>query len=253
LKWFSIKKHELSDPVAKPILEDLVDYKLVLAKHFLKKIDASMPFGNDWKFFRLETNCENFLVFCNMAIEIIENRIVNKFNLSIEQDDRSMYKIRDKLQTTDALQRKIKETIEDYCVWPKQDFDRDVSAITSEEAIALLRSGELKRVWNFTKSRLWQLKQMRNHAIHNHILNRSFHRTIGGLESNPTSYIFRFPNPERSADGVSYPNIEEHVTNPHNYFQQMFDDLVDFVDKIRRIIPMPQDSAQHRNDLDFEL
>ncbi len=253
MKWFHTKKHELSDPVAKPILEDLVDYKLVLAKHFLKKIDSSMPFGNDWKFFCLETNCETFLIFCNMAIEIIENRIVNEFNLSIGLNDISMYKIRDRLQTTDIRQKKVKEIIEDHCVLPKQDFNRDTSTITSEEAMTLFQRGELNLVWNFSKSRVWQLGQMRNHAIHNHILNRSFHRAIGGLESNPTSYIFRFSNPLSFTEERSYPDIEELVTNPYDYFQQMFDDLVDFVDKIRETIPMSQDSTQHRKELDFEL
>jgi hypothetical protein len=96
---------------------------------------------------------------------------------------------------------------------------------------------------------------MRNHAVHRHILNRNFAREIVegvGSRSGPTSYVFRFSNPLSNPE-KKYPDIEDFVSNPRDYFQQMFGDLVEFVSRMRRIMSDTHDSSQHRNELDFEL
>lgn len=66
------KKKQLSDDTASKILTDLVDYKLVLAKYYLQKIDSSVPLNYDWKHFILEANCESFLFFSNLFKDLIQ-------------------------------------------------------------------------------------------------------------------------------------------------------------------------------------
>lgn len=238
----------LNDETAKKIILDPTDFKLVLAKKFLEKTDFSVEFNLNKNQFNLELCSEAFLFFASSVTEILTNEINERFqiyqrqqyqmkslNLSSFPDetkypDFTIYDIRDRLDQSIVDQKKVYDLIIKYFEIPT-------------------RIGEN---WNTNNSSLWFLRELRNHVAHERILNKHYNIIIGGDTESNANYLFRFriEKPRNNDKGIFLVNV---VSNPKNFFQKIFDDLVEFRIEIRKIIPYTHESSQYNNQLDFGL
>ena len=255
-------KKVLSDPLANAILLDAVDFKLVMARYYLQKIDSISHLNYDRNHFVLESNTESFLFFANLAIEVItfqittalsfenpkeflvqviknnkDNKELNSISEIIEggrpklHDPRmTIYDLRDKLDPTDSKQKALCQIIEKYFQYPKNKGTE----------------------WDMACTSLWQLRELRNHIAHFQFLNRS----VG----EQTVFIFRFPLKEKrtvkneKGDNVELPQkIALLEDNPQRYFGNLFNELMKFVSEIREIVPYEHQSLYHKNQINFEL
>jgi len=244
----------LTDKEAKDILSDPVDFKLVMAKYYLQKIDTTAHLDYDWNHFVLESYAESFLFFANLSLEVIAFQINkelhviadDKFNTQMIErvptkslwqegqnivgglfyESLTIYKIRKALSTSDPRQKSILDIIDKYFQYPRK--------ISSD--------------WDLSCTSLWQLRELRNHIAHFQLFNR--HVIAGG----PTHFLFRFkvqnPDPKNGVSGIKLGIIED---NPYRYFSNLFNDLVQFVKEIRNIIPYSNKSLRHNNAINFEL
>ena len=192
---------KLNDSDAKKTLIDRTDFKLSIAKNLLEKIGI-IPYSEGVKDFQLEFYAEGFLIFSNGVIEILADEINEKFQIfkqnnyqvqyiSYEQnltDDGTrtistmnkggradkffpsfnIYKLRDKLDTTNSDQKSIFDLIMKYFDYPKPTVDG----------------------WDFANSSLWQLRELRNHVAHQRALNRNY--VIGDIED---CLLYTSPSP----------------------------------------------------------
>lgn len=232
--WFhksSLSLRILSKETSSSILLDPLDFKLVMAKHYLEKIDSSVSLDFDWNHFKLESSSESFLSYADMAIEILANDINKEFQLLSLNEDISIYKMRKKLLIgSDLRERVILEILNDYFLYPSRSDSE----------------------WDLSKSSLWEIRELRNHVAHNPIINRINYRG-GGPDA--ADYLFRFSFLEiDEASGTKRQiKIELPVSNPLQHFRTLFNDLLRFVERTRKIIPYSHSSYQHRNRLNFEL
>jgi len=245
----------LNNSNAKEMLIDRTDFKLSIAKNLLEKIGV-IPYSEGLKDFQLELCAEGFLIFSSGVIEILADEINDKFQIfkqknyqmqyiaydqNLTDDEErtiltmnrggrtdkffpyfSIYNLRDKLDLTDLDQKNVFDLMTKYFEYPKPTIQG----------------------WDFTNSSLWQLRELRNHVAHQRALHRNY--VIGSRQD--VQYIFRF----EPIDTINF-QIVRVVKNPQNFFKELFDDLVEFRNEIRNIIPYRMPSDQYRNQLDFEL
>jgi len=246
---------KLNDKIAKEALHDQADFKLIIAKKFLENIDTSVPYDFDVKHFQLEFFAEIFLLYSNMVIEILSYEINDKFkifplrNFTIDyvkdehenfdsedmrllnilnrgvKNDKfypqfSIYKIREALDPLDPEQNQIGDLIDKFFTIP-QNYVQG---------------------WDFSKSSLWQLRELRNHVSHQRILD--LHYVLG----SKAQYVFRFQPEKTSSEQVAI-----IINDPQKFFSRVYDDLVEFKNNVRKIILHKRESFHYKTPLDFEL
>lgn len=248
------QSRKLSDRESNDILLDPLDFKLVLAKYYLEKIDSITHLDYDWNHFVLESTAESFVFYANLAIEILAFQINNEFHLipddkydtqMIEENSQThmwqegerhsgglffdrltIYNIKNALSTSDTRQKNILDIINKYFQRPQK---------TSTE-------------WDLSNSKLWLLRELRNHIAHFQLFNR--HAIAGG----PTYFLFRFkvktPDRRNGTPGIKLGMIE---SNPQDYFSDLFHELITFVKEVRNIVPYKHQSLRHNNPINFEL
>ena len=242
----------LDDDKAKKILLDKTDYKLIIAKKFLQKIKSNVPLDFDKEHFELEYFSESFVLFAGSVIEILKQEINDKFNCY----PRKEYK--------------------GYIIPVEEGLrEKHFSEFTLRSLITKLKNrGEQKQVkdvllkyfskprktrgqWDFSNSKLWQLWELRSHIAHERAFSRRAVRVVGVQGGDKTSYLFRFRinKPRTTRTGISKPGYIVAIVNdnPQEFFQDLFDSLIQCRDDIRIIIPEKYPSSYYKNPPDFGI
>jgi hypothetical protein len=166
-----------------------------MARKFLDKIPESTP-KNHAQQMKLEENASAFLFFASSVIEIVKRHINDTFRIFDKKNVFYMHGLRKNLANS-GIQKKTKNTIADYFSVPQ-------------------RTGT---VTNVNKSSLWRLQALRNQAMHGNIIQ----------VSNGALFF-----PYTIHDGKNYGFIQKSK-NPQKYFEQIFDDLVEFTERALQI------------------
>jgi hypothetical protein len=213
----------ISDRIAKKVISDPLDFKLLVAKHFLRKIPNKIP-TQDLDYFLLEANVDMFLFFCSSAIDVIKREINEKFELFDKENVFYIHGIR-KMLAYSGVQKKIKGIIADYFTTPSH-------------------STTVKSGWDVRRSSLWRLQILRNRVTHGHILSKT--KNGKSLEFVYTVRQYKKQN------NIPY-DLKEQTQNPREYFEEIFDDLCEFVKKTRKITQPKTQSNYHTKQLNFGL
>ena len=252
---------ELNDAIAREILLDPVDFKLVLAKYFLDRIPKKVPLDFDLTHFILEANCESFLFFSNLAIENLASKINqtwklisgSKYDTKRVVEDGSGFWV-----VNDQYQEQSPDGITIYSILKSLDHSNQQQKQVYDVIMKYFDvPKETKSGWDFSKSTLWQLRELRNHIAHSQLLNRM---GIRGTVEPRTLYLLRFilkkyspPTKSNNSTETIGEKIAITTEHPFDYFSQLYDNLTEFVDEIRTIIPYSSMSTQYRNPPNFEL
>lgn len=214
----------LKDKIASQIRDDKLDHRLVMAKYHLNKIQGKFNLSGGWKHFYFMTHFESFIFFASNAIEIITHEINDEFLLVQNDKEKTIYKIRNKLDRSIPRQRQIYDIIEEYFQLPHDDSSYEKGS----------------------KSALWCLREIRNIIAHG----KPLIRTV-----SPGSKYYGFVIPYPSFDKkLKVTRIHrEEITDSDEYFGWLYQELENFADRIREIIPKKYHSSQHKNQLVFEL
>jgi len=208
----------ISDELAERILIDKTDHKLTIARYHLNRVENKVSYNFDLHHFNQEYHLESFVIFSTMVIEALCVEINEAFNF----DERlRIDKIISKLQNpTDKKQEDILNVISDYFSRPSLDLPLNVPLPNN--------------------TILWQLRKIRNRIAHFGIFNRAI--TAG----SHTEYLIRFPRDDGKV-------IEKTINSPRDEFEIYFEKLVEFRDKIRKIIPQKDHSSLYKSLQDSEL
>ena len=254
-------RKNLSDTVSKEILIDTVDFKLVLAKHVLERIPNQISSDFDWNHFVLESNVESFLFYSNLAIESLAMKIDETYNLQVLSTYNTKIISENQNHLWDQTEINREQLREGLTIFKVRnllnpaiaDHARIQDIITRYFGDPQLTSNG----WDLSRSSLWQLRKLRNHVAHSQIMNR---RIIAGNPRNRVLYLFRFtiedyqsPDPSRNRPERIGENLAITIDRPYDYFENLFDNLLNFIDEIRAIIQYSHMSSQHKNQLNFEL
>ncbi len=166
-----------------------------MARKFLDKIPEGTP-KNHAQQMNLEENASAFLFFASSVIEIVKRHINDTFEIFDKKNVFYMHGLRKNLANS-GIQKKTKNTITNYFSVPQ-------------------RIGTTTHV---NKSNLWRLQALRNQAMHGNIIQ----------VSNGTLLF-----PYTIHDEGNYRFVQKSK-NPQKYFGQIFDDLVEFTEKILQI------------------
>jgi hypothetical protein len=248
---------KLDNHTASDFWTDKTDLFMALTKNSLDKTPPSIPFSDNLEQVKAEVIMQHFVIYGAMVIEQLADKINEKFNLfprfeytiqfynvkdqltdftdfimktmnrkGIETKyptRTTIFHLRDKLDENDSVQKSVKDLINDYFSYP---IDK-------------------QNVWDFSKSKVWQLRELRNHIAHSNIYNRSY--VIGGSESS--SLMLRFD--------VHYVRKNHEVAlvveNPHEFFEELFKALESFRDKLFTIIQPRFHSDHYKNQINFGL
>ncbi|MEX0861596.1 hypothetical protein [Nitrosopumilus sp.] len=247
---------------ARKLMLDQVDFKMCLAKHFLLKIPSQVSLDFDIQHTKLESNVESFLFFSNSTIE----NLAFKINLFFEQpitsskyvtktvestsspikntvgvnrsglwfDDITIYKLRNKLDSSVDEQNKVIQIINKYFSNPVEQ--------TSQ--------------FDFTNSSLFLLRELRNFIAHNPIINR---HAVRGTETK-TSLLFRIifqkyspEQPQKNVPEVIGTKIAFIEDNPNQFFNELYSKLDQFIDEIVSIVQYPHKTSYHKTISNSEL
>jgi len=220
----------IDDNVSKEIMLDPVDFKLVLAKHYLDQILDNVPLDACWDHFLLESATESFLFYANLAIEILTKEINDEFQLTPEKKF-NIYRIQRLLDPTIPRQNHILQIINSHFQKPSKEFPA--------------------APYDYSRSSLWQLREIRNHVTHERIINRIAFR---GTVMPENAFLLRFTiQRENSENGSTEITEQILLKNPKDYFSQLFSSLKVFRKQIRSNIAYKYESLQHENDLSFKL
>jgi len=242
----------LDDDKAKKILLDKTDYKLIIAKKFLQRIKPNVPLDFDKEHFELEYFSESFVLFAGSVLEVLKQEINDKFNcyprkkykgdiIPVEEGLREIHfpeftleKLITKLKKR-GKQKQVKDVLLKYFNKPRKT----------------------KGQWDFSNSKLWQLWELRSHIAHERAFSRRAVRGVGLPDGDKTSYLFRFRinKPRTTKTGISKPGYIVAIVNdnPQEFFQDLFDSLIQCRDEIRTIIPVEYPSSYYKNPPDFGL
>jgi len=245
------------------ILCNLIDYKICITRYYLSKIREQVPLNFDKDHFALEANVESFLFFANSGIENIAFNINRHFSdviprakYSIQTLERSssstknvvtisgdgiwfdgltIYSLKKALDLSDKNQKAIGQIIDNY-------FSKPIEGYPNQ--------------YDFTKSSLWVLRELRNYVSHNPILGRhlvrgSFDLTTFLLRVDYEYYEKEQPKnnlPEKI--GTKFAMIEDR---PHDYFEHLYQKLINFVDDICKVIPQICPTFHYKTLQDSEL
>lgn len=201
--------YDVSDKIAKRIISDPVDFKLTVAKHFLHKIPNRVPQQNV-NYFGLEADSAAFLFFCSSVIDLIKREINEKFELFDNENVYYIHGVRKKLADS-GTQKKVKQIIANYFITPTHK-----------------KNPTSKSVWNTKQCSLWRLQILRNQVTHGHVLKKT-------KDGKALSFVYIVR--EYKKQGKTPYELNEQAENPRKYFEEIFDDLCNFVKKIRKIIP----------------
>lgn len=189
-------------PSIEYLSQDPVLFKLVLAKHFLNKIPSKLPQSVHDRLM-LEANIDSFLFFASSVIDVIKREINEKFEIFDKDNVFYIHGIRKQLADT-GKQGLVKKIIASYFTTPTKN-----------------RSQKL----NTKYSGLWRLQILRNKVTHGHIIQPSNKKTI------KITYTVR----QYKKHGESF-EFDETAQNPRRYFEDIFNDLENFVIKTRKVI-----------------
>lgn len=223
--------NQIPGDVLKNIIDDPIEYKLVIAKHFLDKISLNIPKENSFEYFILETNIDAFLFFATNVIDIIKIEINNKFDLFDKENIFYIHGIRKKLDSH-GVQKQIKDIIARYFSTPTyyEQLNTDTnfrSSIHNHGSIDVVNSS------------LWELQTLRNKAIHGKMLN------ITSKHKIRFDFTIRDPKNNRTA-------YQDIIDNPRKYFTSIFENLVQFVEQIRLLNPQKIQTSYYKQ-IDFRL
>ncbi len=208
--------------IAKKIISDPVDFKITVAKHFLYKIPNKIP-KHDLEYFLFEVNVDTFLFFCSSSIDLIKREINEKFKLFDKENVFYIHGVRKKLADSGS-QKITKQIIADYFTTPSH-------------------TKTAKSGWNTKQSSLWRLQVLRNQVAHGHVLKK-----VNGGKALRFVYTIR----EYKKQSATPYLLEELVENPRKYFEEIFDDLCEFIKKTRKIT-MPKARPTHHKKRIFEF
>jgi hypothetical protein len=194
---------DISAKVARTFVDDPLSFKLVIAKRFLDMVPNNLPQKKS-ELLHLEANADAFVFFCASVIDVIKRQINDEFELFDKDNVFYIHGIRKKLQDSGS-QKKIKQIIANYFTTP-----------------ALIRKND-KSVLNATQSSLWRLQILRNQVAHGHI-----------VKTNGKELVFVYTIHEYKKHNKKPYTLKESTQNPRKYLVTIFDDLCDFVTKIRR-------------------
>ncbi|MEO9310591.1 MAG: hypothetical protein ABI337_09930 [Nitrososphaera sp.] len=182
--------------------QDPVLFKLVLARHFLNKIPKRNPRSLHGRLI-LEANVDVFLFFASSVIDVIKREINERFDIFDKDNVFYIHGIRKQLTDT-GEQGLVKKIIASYFTTP-------------------MKSKSQK--WNTKHSGLWKLQILRNKAIHGYTIQSDSRKTI------KITYTIR----QYKRLGESFEFVET-IQNPRKYFENVFNDLENFVIKTRKAI-----------------
>lgn len=177
------------------INNDPLTFKLTAASHCLLNMKQTLPTTITSKN-RLELQAQMFLFFSASAIEIMKREINAKFDIFDEKNVFYIHGLKKHL-SDDGMQGKVKKIISAYFSIPKYDEKLDTK-----------------------NSTLWRLQILRNQAMHGNIIN---------IVKKKTRFRYTIRNGEKLTVFV------ESTDNPYEYFEQMFDNLCNFVSEIKKI------------------
>ena len=208
----------ISDKQASDCLLDHTDHKLTLAQYHLKRVDSKISYNYDLHHFQQEYHLESFTIFSTMVIESLCFEINKEFGFP--ERDRIENIIANLINSSDTRHQNILTIINDYFARPP---------------VTLGINDQLP-----DNTVLWQLRAIRNKIAHVPIFNRAI------IAGDRTRFLVRFPRD----DGIV---LERIIENPNETFQNYFDKLVEFRDKIRSIIPHTHPSSLYKILPDSEL
>ncbi len=224
--------NHIPDNIAKDIICDPVDCRLVIAGHFLGKITPSMPKENSLEHFLLEANIDAFLFFSSSVIDMIKVEINDRFDLFDKENIFYIHGIRKKLGNS-GIQKQVKDTIAKYFSVPTQekpDFKTVHARKTADHGY-----------FDATNSTLWELQILRNKVTHGRILN---------ISDCKITLDFTIRSAKEMKNRPKYQVI---VKDPEEYFVQIFNNLTCFVRQIRLLNPQKTQSSHHIEQIDFRL
>lgn len=208
----------ISDKEAHDVLLDRTDHKLTLARFHLNRVENKVSYNFDLHHFNQEYHLESFVIFSTMVIEALCIEIDKEFNFN--ETSRIEDIISELKNSTDKKQQDILKIINDY-------FSRPPVQLTID---APLPSNTI----------LWQLRNIRNRIAHFGIFNRMV------VAGSHTKYLIRFPRDDGKV-------LERTTDSPRDLFEIYFEKLVEFREKIRKIIPQEIHSYLYKNLKDSEL
>jgi hypothetical protein len=210
------------DKIAKKIISDPVDFKLTVARHYLHKIPDKMP-NQDLDYFLFEVNVDAFLFFCSSTIDIVKREINEKFKLFDKENVFYIHGVRKKLADS-GEQKKTKQIIANYFTTP-------------------VHSKTTKSGWDTKQSSLWRLQILRNQVAHGNVLRKT-------KDGKALSFVYTIR--EYKKQGKPPYLLKEIAKNPEKYFEEIFDDLCEFVKKTRKIT-IPKAQSQYHKKRIFDI
>ena len=235
------------DDLGKAILTNPTDYKMCLARYHLLKIQDDVPLNFDKNHFVLEYNVESFLFYANLGIENIAFNINSQFNDIVP---RAKYSIQTleyhtgsiKNITTVSGDGRWYDRLTIYSVRKALDPSIDEQKIVSDIIDNYFSKPEEinSNQYDFTKSSLWVLRELRNYIAHNPILGRHLVRGSGDI----TSFLLRVnyiyyekEEPSRHQEEVIGTKLAMIENNPKAYFSKLYQSFITFVDELCEVKP----------------
>lgn len=189
----------MESPVSE-IANDVIAFKMSTARRFLDKIPNTIP-RERTDLLMLEVHAEAFLFFSASAIDVVKREINEKFQVFDKENVFYIYGFMKHLSNR-GMQVRIKKAISEQFTTPTLKNKKTIT----------------------TKSGLWKLQSLRNQATHGQIV-----RIVKGRLC--LSYTIRDLQKQYRITQM----FEETTDMPHRYFEDMFEDLCDFISNVRRI------------------
>lgn len=242
--------NRLTDKKAKRLQYDFTDLKMSIARKYLNKIKNPAQWKLNKKRLRTQIFAEGFFHNSYSAIEIIMHQIeeelkiipLNKYDIEIigdriwkNQDNYPQYRLQDFMKSLKNSNHKKAQKL--YPIFEKY-FSKPIKNTNDQ--------------WDFSKSKLWILREIRNSLAHSPSLSEHANITVGSTRSHSITFAFRLNmrKPNGNKNGLEVVIAEN---NPRQFFEDLFSNLEYFRKDIRKILPRKSTHASsiYKNPPDF--
>jgi len=241
---------KLNDKLAKEILNDTTDMKLTIARKYLDLIDNPAEWTFNKNYFLEQYFSECFFHFAYSVIEILQHEIEAYLRFIPLVKSRLVFLNSDGTEKEKFVDKKFpKYYLSEFMTKLKRSKKPECQKLYPIFLNYFTPPRKIGNKWDFSNSKLWMLREIRNHVAHQPVLTRHANVVVGEGASN-IWFAFRFELAKSKRARAAFEIAVLH-NNPRDFFEDLFQNLISFRSDVRKIIPLKISSSQYKSPPNF--
>jgi len=242
--------NKLDDKLATKILQDTSDMKLIIARKYLNEINNPAQWSFNRKYFLTQYYAESFFHYAYSVIEIIQHDIEENLRFIPLVKSRLCFVYGNGTEKSTFQDEKYPEYyIKDFIKKLKNSKNKKANKLYPIFIKYFSPPRKINNKWDFSKSKLWMLREIRNHVAHQPILSHHANIVVGG-GSSAIWFAFRFKLVKSKRTKKEFEIAVLH-NRPRDFFEDLFTNLIKFRYEVRKIIPKKNPSFRYKNPPNF--